>query len=180
MKKILVLYATREGQTGKIAQRITAHLRAQNCTVDLVNAADKAAAALIKPEAYELLVFGASLHAGHVERELLDFIRDHKDGIERKDRSFFLVLLSAATKDPKARATSLDTANRQVIGQLPVSFAEIEMIAGALKFSKYTWPVTWIMKRIARKSGGDTDASRDHEYTDWLQVERYAEKLASG
>jgi menaquinone-dependent protoporphyrinogen oxidase len=34
------------------------------------------------------------------------------------------------------------------------------------------------MRRIACAEGGDTDTSRDHEYTDWQQVEAYADRLA--
>ncbi|MDZ7685538.1 MAG: hypothetical protein U5O39_11475 [Gammaproteobacteria bacterium] len=33
------------------------------------------------------------------------------------------------------------------------------------------------MKRIAKQAGGDTDTSRDYEYTGWEQVERFAERL---
>lgn len=35
------------------------------------------------------------------------------------------------------------------------------------------------MKRIARKEGGDTDTSRDWEYTDWDSVEAFAAAFAS-
>jgi len=31
-----------------------------------------------------------------------------------------------------------------------------------------------MMRIIVRMAGGDTDASRDHEYTDWAAVERFA------
>lgn len=33
------------------------------------------------------------------------------------------------------------------------------------------------MKRIVAKMGGDTDAHRDYEYTDWAAVERFAEEV---
>ena len=51
------------------------------------------------------------------------------------------------------------------------------MIAGALMYSKYALPIKWIMQRIAKKSGEDTDTSKDYEYTDWSQVQRYAANL---
>jgi menaquinone-dependent protoporphyrinogen oxidase len=31
------------------------------------------------------------------------------------------------------------------------------------------------MKRITRKAGGDTDTSRDYEYTDWSDLRTFAE-----
>jgi menaquinone-dependent protoporphyrinogen oxidase len=53
----------------------------------------------------------------------------------------------------------------------------VEMIAGALMYSKYSLPLKWIMKRIAQKAGEGTDISKDYEYTDWKQVAQYSEKL---
>jgi menaquinone-dependent protoporphyrinogen oxidase len=35
------------------------------------------------------------------------------------------------------------------------------------------------MKRASRKHGGATDTSRDHEYTDWHQVEQFAQDVLS-
>ena len=49
--------------------------------------------------------------------------------------------------------------------------------AGAIKYTQYGFITRWIMRRIAKKEGGDTDTSRDHEYTDWVQVTRFAEKF---
>jgi len=54
----------------------------------------------------------------------------------------------------------------------------MEMIAGALKYTQYNFFIKWVMKGIARKEGGSTDTSRDHEYTDWEQVTAYARRLA--
>ena len=97
--------------------------------------------------------------------------------IEAKVRSFFLVLLSAATKDQKLRAESLEEAQKKMDEQLKVQFQGTEMIAGALMYSKYFLPIKWIMKRIAKQNGQATDMSKDYEYTDWKQVERYSEKI---
>jgi menaquinone-dependent protoporphyrinogen oxidase len=33
------------------------------------------------------------------------------------------------------------------------------------------------MRRIAAKEGGDTDTSRDYEYTDWPAVDRFASNV---
>jgi menaquinone-dependent protoporphyrinogen oxidase len=51
------------------------------------------------------------------------------------------------------------------------------MIAGALRYSRYPLPLRWFMRRIAKQAGGDTDTSRDYEYTDWGRVDDYARRL---
>ena len=178
MSRMLLLYATREGQTEKIAGRIGAQLSQRGHEVMLLNAADSKAIRQLDLSAFDQLVFGASMHAGGLERELVSFVNTHDKRISLKPRSLFVVLLSAATEDPDVRAASLADAQRKVSEQLRISFDNVEFIAGALTYSKYAWPVKWLMRRIARQSGEDTDVSHDYEYTDWRQVERYADRLA--
>jgi menaquinone-dependent protoporphyrinogen oxidase len=36
-----------------------------------------------------------------------------------------------------------------------------------------TFLIRFVMRRIARKAGAATDTSRDHEYTDWLALDRF-------
>ena len=82
--------------------------------VQLANAQNRAATGKIDLDAFDLLVFGASMHAGGLEKDLVEFINGHKDQIEPKARSLFLVLLSAATKDPILRAESLKDAQTKM------------------------------------------------------------------
>jgi menaquinone-dependent protoporphyrinogen oxidase len=177
MQKVLILFASREGQTAKIARQIREHLAQEGIAVDLVNAKDTRATAQIALEQYNLLIFGVSMHAGGLARELVRFINRNAEEIKQQHRTLFLVLLSAATKDPQLRARTLADAQQKVQRQLNVSFDQIEMIAGALTYSKYSMPVKWLMRRIAKEAGGDTDTSKDYEYTDWSQVARYAARL---
>ena len=179
MKSVLILYATREGQTEKVASQIASHLQASGASVQLVNAADSAATETLALSSFDQLVFGASMHAGGLENELVEYINRHARQIELSARSFFLVLLSAATKDPLLRAEWLEDAHQKMDEQLLVEFEDTEMIAGALKYSKYPLPLKWVMKRIAKKAGEGTDMSKDYEYTDWKQVERYAKRLST-
>ncbi|WP_405221819.1 flavodoxin domain-containing protein [Lentisalinibacter sediminis] len=177
MKRFLVLYATREGQTAKVAERIAEHLRAAGAEVTLVNAENTLTADALELARFDRLIFGASMHAGGLERELVGFVNDHADGIRGQARSLFVVLLSAAAKDPVLREEWLGDARDKIESQLRVPFEHVEMIAGALRYSKYPLPLRWLMRRIAGKAGGDTDTSRDYEYTDWEQVRRYAQAL---
>ena len=177
MKSALIVYATREGQTGKVATRISTQMASTGANVRLVNAKDRDLTDCTNFDRYVLLIFGASMHAGGLEKELTEFVNGNKEKIELKQRSFFLVLLSAATKDPALKAKSLADACRKMEEQLHVSFDDVEMIAGALRYSQYSLPLKWMMRRIARNAGEATDMSRDYEYTDWQQVERYATRL---
>ncbi len=43
----------------------------------------------------------------------------------------------------------------------------VQPVAGALLYTQYGRVLKWMMRRIARNAGGDTDTSVDHVYTDW-------------
>jgi menaquinone-dependent protoporphyrinogen oxidase len=51
--------------------------------------------------------------------------------------------------------------------------------SGALRYTRYGAVTRWIMKMISRHTGGPTDTSRDHEFTDWDAVDRFAERLTA-
>jgi menaquinone-dependent protoporphyrinogen oxidase len=174
--KCLIVYATREGQTRKIALKLAEHLREHGVTVKTHDARESFSLDL---RDFDHFVFGASMHAGGLEKEIRDFISNHEKEITSKSRLFFLVLLSAATKDRSLREKWLQDAKRKFKEQIPVPFEELEMVAGALRYSKYSLPLKWIMKRIAEQAGEGTDMSRDYEYTDWEQVKRLAKKIIS-
>lgn len=180
MTDILIVYATREGQTEKVARRLADCLKSGGAGVQLVDVARPEFPHNRSLESFDLLVFGASMHAGGLESEIVDFINANAARIGMMSRSFFLVLLSAAAKDSQLRSRWLADARNKMNRQLSVEFDEVEMIAGALAYSKYSLPLKWLMQRIARKAGEDTDTSRDYEYTDWAQVDRYARILLAG
>jgi menaquinone-dependent protoporphyrinogen oxidase len=52
------------------------------------------------------------------------------------------------------------------------------MVAGALLYTQYGWLTRWFMKRIVTKAGGDTDTTRDYEYTDWNDLRTFAREFA--
>lgn len=44
---------------------------------------------------------------------------------------------------------------------------------GGLLYREYGFVKRWIMTKIARDAGKDTDTSKNHEYTDWTAVDPF-------
>ena len=173
MAKVLILYATREGQTEKIARRIAATLSAGHHQAELVDAD------LTSPrdlESYQVVVIGAPIHSGGYPGSIVRFVREHKQLLERVPSAFFSVGLAVASRTHDGRSQTLGLVEKFVArtGWRP---ARVELIAGSLPYSKYNFLIRFIMRRIAANEGGDTDTSRDYEYTDWSAVERFAHSL---
>ena len=53
-------------------------------------------------------------------------------------------------------------------------------VAGALTYTKYSFIMRLVMKRIARAARGSTDTRRDHVYTDWAALDRFVADFVSG
>ena len=51
-------------------------------------------------------------------------------------------------------------------------------MGGALPYSKYPAWKRLLMLAFVGLAGGDTDMSRDYEYTDWDGVDRFADAFA--
>jgi len=58
--------------------------------------------------------------------------------------------------------------------------AKVGLFRGALLYRQYGFLKRFMMKRIVRgKPGMSMDTSRDHVYTDWDQVKKFAEDFVS-
>jgi menaquinone-dependent protoporphyrinogen oxidase len=94
----------------------------------------------------------------------------NRGALERLPSAFFSVSLAA--HGDTANAEAYITNFEQQTGWHPT---KLGLFSGALLYRKYGFLKRWMMKRIVRDKPGilSTDTSRDHEYTDWDQVERF-------
>ncbi|HEX6996288.1 MAG TPA: menaquinone-dependent protoporphyrinogen IX dehydrogenase [Gammaproteobacteria bacterium] len=175
MTKLLIVYGTTEGQTAKIAHHVADAARRLGHDVTIRHAPEVRDGEV---EAHDCVIVGASLHEGRYQRAVRDFIERHGDALAARRGAFFSVSLAAASRDPRERAEPLRLAEEftRGAGWAP---ARIASFAGALKYTRYGWLKRMLMKHIARQEGGDTDTSRDFEYTDWGDVDRFAEAFLS-
>ncbi len=174
MPNSLIYYGTSEGQTAKVAQRIADRLREREIEVDLVEAPETPGRPL---QEYAAILVGDSIHASGYHRPVLKFIRDNHDVIDQRPDGFFSVCLAAASKNPEERAKAKVFVD-EMLEQTRWHPDRVAVFAGALAYSQYGLLKTWIMRRIAKAEGGDTDTSQDYEYTDWDDVDAFADAFA--
>jgi menaquinone-dependent protoporphyrinogen oxidase len=174
--EVPVLFATGEGQTRKIARRIASVLHdlgLDSCAIDVTgpNASD------IDWTHVRGAVVGASIHVGKHQKAAERFVRAHAAALSGVPSAFFSVSLSAASKN----ATEVEAA-AHLAAKFPAacgwSPVRIASVAGRLAYREYGFFIRWVMKRIAKKEGGPTDTSRDHELTNWEEVDALARDMA--
>jgi menaquinone-dependent protoporphyrinogen oxidase len=174
MARILVLYGTTEGHTARIAQTIGDTLRARGDEVDVAQANRPGP----NPADYAGIVVAASVHGGRYQRGVQAWVRSNVYMLGDRPTAFVSVCLGVLQHDAAVQREVQDIVTRFLLstGWRP---AITKIVAGALLYRKYNWLKRWLMKRIAAKAGGDTDTSRDWEYTDWSELGVFAEQFAA-
>jgi menaquinone-dependent protoporphyrinogen oxidase len=167
MTKILIGYGTTEGQTARIADHLAEVVRGHGFeaeSLDLKRSQD------VSFGGYDAVIIGGSIHMGKHQQDVVDFVRKNRAELERIPSAFFSVSLAAS--GDLANAEAYVENFTQETGWRP---AKVGLFSGALLYRQYGFLKRFMMKRIVRdKPGMSLDTSRDHAYTDWDQVTRFA------
>lgn len=169
MKKIAIAYASKHGQTEKIARYLAAKIESRKMEYELI---DTSRSSVALGQGFSGIIYGSPVYRGRFPSGILAWARKNSVRINALPSAFFTVSLNAADQRPAARVADqqLLTLFMQETAALPRFSASF---AGALNFRQYWWPIRLLMKRISAKAGGSTDTSRDHEYTDWQKVDSF-------
>lgn len=171
MSRILVLYQSHDEQTARIARRMGDVIGQAGHAVSLQRF--QGASAPLDLRKYDAVLVGAAIRFGHHDRAFEAEVKRHAAELSAVPNAFFSVSLSAGGPGHKPKAV------RRYIEEFCQRTRweprEVASFAGALQYSKYGFFIKFMMKLIVGHSGGETDSSRDYEYTDWVAVERFAQ-----
>jgi menaquinone-dependent protoporphyrinogen oxidase len=185
MAAIALAYASRDGQTRRIAKRIAQTLQVRGCVVNVIDVMASPTPA-VDIARYDAAIVASSIRVGKHARPMVRFVREHRDALARVPNMFLAVSLSAhgmvdpaAGDDRRARASkSVDETFVRFIRETGWTPNVVHPVAGALLYRHYGLPIRTMMRFISAVVGASTDTSRNHEYTDWAAVDRYANELA--
>ncbi len=177
-----VFYATSEGQTRRIAERLVEALRQRGLTSEAIDLTSMARQGdmgrrRVGPGDARGFILAASIHMRKHQAAARAFVWRHVQELNGRPSAFVSVSLSAASQRFADRE-AVRTIAQQFVDQAGWRPSEVLCVAGRLAYTRYNWLVKLIMRRIAKSEGGSTDTSRDHEYTNWSDVEALAERMA--
>ena len=174
MPSILICYGTGEGQTEKVAGRIADELGARGHEPRAVNVTEVGA----DLDGYDAVLVGASIHAGRHQKAVRKFVSANRDALATKPNGFFQVSLSSAEEESAEEAVGYVDELVETTNWHP---DRIGLFGGALRFSQYGFLTRALMKRFARGEfpEGNVEDSGDVEFTDWDDVEAFADEFAA-
>jgi len=172
--RILILYGTTDGHTVKIARSLSDTLGARGIDTDVVNVAHASA----RPVGYDGVIVAASVHTGSYQPEVRQWVKTHAPALTDLPSAFISVCLGVLQHESEVQEEVAATPRRflESMGWEPTI---TKIVAGAVLYTKYGWLKRLLMRRIVSKAGGDTDTSRDYEYTDWNDLAQFAGLFAT-
>lgn len=167
MASILIVHASQEGQTLRIADRLAHTLKGDGHRVRLA-----AADPFPSVSGHDGVIIAASVHLGRHPRSLARAVRAHRTVLAHMPSAFLSVCLSAACPDPLHRAEA-DGYLRDFLRRTGWRPDLAATAAGAVRFSRYGFLKARFVRAMARSEHlGDT--ATDREFTDWNDVRRFA------
>lgn len=172
MTNILIVYATTDGHTRKIAQVLAEDLRANLCCVDILDAG-AAVWHYLSLERYDGVIVAASVHIGDYQKSVARWVRRYVPMLNGMPTAFLSVCLAVLEKDAAAHK-EISRIMTRFLARCGWRPAITKLVAGAVPYTRYGWFKRQMMKRIVAKAGGNTDTTRDFEYTDWNDLRGFA------
>ena len=175
MTTFLVAYGTGRGQTAKVAERVRAVLADRGHDVTVTDVADESDVAV---EEFDAVLVGSPVDDRRHRPEVVEFVEANREALTRRPSAFFQLSFASALPSTLARkgARGFVDALVERTGWRP---DRVGLFAGAVPYTEYDSLTRWLFSAFSRLTTGDTDTSRDYEYTDWDAVERFAADFAA-
>ena len=172
MAKALFLYSSREGQTKKILQYIEGELSDYSCETKNLSEIET-----VDFSQYKRVLIGASIRYGHLNKDLYRFISKNLTQLELSKVAFFCVNLTARKEDQGKDTPEGSAYIKTFLKKSPWKPKMIGVFAGALYYPRYNFFDRTMIRLIMTMTGGETDTSKEVEYTNWEKVSQFAQKF---
>lgn len=173
MARILLVYASVYGHTAKIAGSMAAKMTALGATVDAVPLLERDP----DPAGYDAVLIGSSIRNGKHNAKAMDFILRHKALLDAVPSGFFSVNLVARKAIKNTPETNPYT--KAFVAKSPWQPKLLGVFGGDLDYQRYSAFDRNVIRFIMWMTKGPTDPQTCADYTNWDEVERFAERFCA-
>jgi menaquinone-dependent protoporphyrinogen oxidase len=172
--RYVVVYASREGQTRAVAERLAESLRADLHDAEAID--HHAPTATTSLAVADAIVLAGSVHMGRIHGGLARFAARCAMTLSERPSALVIVCLTATKTGPEAEAilgSYVDTFLAGTTWKPDV----VEFVAGALRPSRLGYLRRRLIAFVSRQEGLDVPPE-GIEFTDWEALERFAQTLS--
>ena len=168
-----VIYATTDGHTRKICDKLQEVLEKHGQPVDLVDITDFDGD--LSP--YSRIILGASIRYGVHDKQLVELINTRQKELESKRTAFFSVNLVA--RKPEKSSPETNPYVVKFFNKITWRPDMTETFAGMLDYPRYSFFDRTMIRLIMWMTKGPTDPKTVKEFTDWDKVAAFGERLST-
>lgn len=167
-KKILVVYASKYGSTGGVADAIGKELCSKGAAVDVLLTKNA-----VNLRSYQGVVVGSAIYMGRWLPDVVDFLKSNCEVLSQMPVAYFLVCMTMCkpTEENRRKALAYLDPVLQTVPQIkPVA---IGTFAGALDYSNLSWLNTKILKSKGTPEGDFRDWSAIRAWTNEPALKKF-------
>ena len=173
MANILIIYATTDGQTLRIGQRLQQVIEAGGHSVTLEPVEHSAQ---IDLQAFDRIVVGASIRYGKHSPLVHDFVQRNARTLASKPNAFFTV--NVVARKPEKSQPDTNPYLLKFLKQIDWKPRQLAVFAGKINYPLYGTLDRLVIRLIMWMTHGPTRADAVVEFTDWAQVEAFGLAVA--
>ncbi len=174
MSEILIIYSTTDGHTLEICQRLQRLIEQQGHQVTL---APVDGAPDMQLESFDKIVIGASIRYGKHHKRVYDFIKSNEQILDSKPNAFFSV--NVVARKPEKNQPETNPYLQKFLRQISWQPKQLAVFAGKIDYPRYRFRDRQMIRLIMWMTKGPTDPETVVEFTDWKQVEAFAQLLGN-
>jgi menaquinone-dependent protoporphyrinogen oxidase len=172
MSNILLAYSTTDGHTIRICERLKQSIETRGHRATVVALAQAEAQDLTS---FDKIVIGASIRYGKHQPQVAQFIARQQSLLERKASAFFSVNIVA--RKPNKNRPDTNPYLLKFLRQIDWKPKLLAVFAGKLDYPRYRFIDRQMIRFIMLITDGPTDPKTVIEFTDWQQVEQFAQQV---
>jgi menaquinone-dependent protoporphyrinogen oxidase len=172
MSQILIVYATTDGQTLRICQRIQAIVEQGGHSVTLVAVQEAGSCAL---ESFDSIVIGASIRYGKHSPLVREFVRRHQRVLESKPSAFFSV--NVVARKPAKSEPHTNPYLQKFLREIAWKPQHLAVFAGKINYPVYGPLDRRVIQFIMWMTDGPTNRNDVVEFTDWARVDAFGQEI---
>lgn len=162
---VLILYASIEGQTAKIADFIQTLIRDEGHEVRMINAGDPAAE--VSLDGIDHVILAASVHERRHPKNFEVLIAAESDALNAHPLLLLSVSLSAAF--PEGRAEAQDYAT-ELLMRTGIKPKAQMLVPGAVRTRSYDYYASQVVRHVIMRDRDFDMTAEEHEFTNWHDI----------
>ncbi len=172
MTKVLIIYATTDGHTRKICERLQQVIEQRNSQVQLLQI-DEPHPDLSQ---YDKIVIGASIRYGKHSKLIYEFIKQNQQILESRPNAFFSV--NVVARKPEKNQPDTNPYLKKFLSQIDWRPKQLAVFAGNLDYPSCGYLDRQMIRLIMWMTKGPTAPDTVVDFTDWDQVEAFGRLIS--